>query len=219
MSKINNKQLVLVSIIWFLIFYLIMWLIGGACTSIFVAPSQEAQLCLAKNSVAFLATIPIIGLFLPFTAWVSFFYWFSPIAGFVFAYFTIKWWNNYFDSKEATSFIFPILMIIFLIVGFSINLGWFYGEYVSLNNARNPSVNAVLYFCFDGDAGVCNNTVNRLNTELQQQAIATNAQRITQYIGVNFWQELKGNIFLTFVFGAIAAWKLLFIRRFFEEKK
>jgi len=219
MVQINNKQFLLVSIIWFLIFYLILWVLSGACTSLFVAPSEEATLCLTNASISWLSTLPVIGLFFPITPWVSLFYWFSPLFGFIAGYYTIKWWNNNFSTKEASGFAFPILMILILIIGFTVNLAWFYGEYVSINNSRNPNVNAVLYFCFDQDVSVCNNTITKLNTELQQQAIANNSQKITQYLGVNFWSELKSNILLTFIFGTLGAWVLLFVKRLFEDKE
>lgn len=219
MAKINNKQFLLITVIWFLIAYIIMWVLSGACTSIFVAPSVENSVCLTKEAVSGLSQIPLLGFILPFTPWVSFFYWFSPVAGFIFGYFVIKWWNNYFETKEATTVIFPILMILFLIIGFVINLGWFYGEIAHINSVRNPGLDVALYFCFDQDPGVCNSTVNRLNIEFQEQARAGNVSSITQFIGVNFWQELKSNIFLTFIIGSIFAWKLLFVRKFFEGKK
>ncbi len=219
MTKINNKQFLLISIIWFLIFYLILWVLSGACTSLFVAPSEEATVCLTKSNINFLAGVPLVGLFFPITPWVSLFYWFSPIFGFIAGYFTIKWWNNNFESKEATSIFFPILMIFILLIGFTVNLAWFYGEYVSISNSRNPQLNAALYFCFDQDASVCNNTINRLNTELQQQAVANNSSKVTQYLGVNFWQQLKSNILLTFIFGTLAAWILLFSKDLFESKR
>lgn len=219
MVKINNKQFFLISIIWFLIFYLILWVLSGACTSIFVTPSEEATMCLTKTAVSGLGTIPLVGFFFPLTPWVSFFYWFSPIFGFIAGYFSIKWWNLNFKTKEATSIIFPILMLVILLVGFIINLTWFYGEVVAINNARNSSVNAVLNFCFDVDPNVCTTNLNKLNLELQQQAIANNSQKITQHLGINFWQELKSNIFLTFILGTISAWLLLFVKSFFEKEE
>lgn len=217
MKKISKKQFTVITIIWFLISYIILWALAGACISFFVAPSLENDLCLTKQSISGLASIPIIGFILPLTPWVSFFYWFSPVAGFIFAFFTIKWWNDYFKTKEATTIIFPILMVLFLIIGFVINLGWFYGEIAHINSIRNPGVNVALHFCFDQDSQICNSTINKINSELQQQAMSGNVSTLTQFIGINFWDELKSNIFLTFVLGAIAAWKLLWLRRLFES--
>lgn len=219
MAKVNNKQFLLVTIIWFLIVYIIMWVLSGACVSLFFDPSLRGDLCLTRNVVNELSQIPIIGLILPFGEWGSLFYWFSPIAGFIFGYFIIKWWNNYFETKEATTIIFPILMILFLIIGFTINLAWFYGEIAHINSVRNPGLDVALYFCFDQDPVRCDSIVNSLNADLQDQARSGAVGTLTQFINVSFWQLLRSNIFLTFIISAIAAWKLLWIRKFFEEKK
>jgi hypothetical protein len=218
MSKLDKKQFLIVSIFWFIIVFVIMWVLSGACTSLFVEPALENELCITKEAVSGLSNIPILGLFLPFNPWVSLAYWFAPVAGFIFAFFTIKWWNNYFESNEATSLVFPVVLILILLIGLAVNLSWYYGEFANNSSNRNPNVDVKLYFCFENSASACNQTVNKLNTEMQQQAVSGNATSITQYIGVNYWPELRQNYLLTFIFGAIAAWKLLFFKRLYEEK-
>ncbi len=220
MKDIDRKQFVMIIVAWFLISYFLMWFFGGACTALFVTPAETSSMCIAQQGLSGLRNVPIIGLFIPYNEWVSLFYWFAPIAGFVFAFFGIKWWNSYFETKEASSIILPIVLIFVLLAGFYINLSWYYGEAAALNSNQNVQVG--LYFCFDNDSSICNETVNKLNNEYIAQAQRTNATKVTQLILVNYWAELRESIFLTFIFGAIAAWVALFGFRFFdksEEKK
>lgn len=217
-KKINNKQFMLITVFWFILTMIILWVLSGGCTSFFVAPSDVTSSCITNEAVKGLNNIPLLGLFLPFTPWVSLLYWFAPVAGFVFSFFVIRWWNEYFETKEATTFIFPLIMILILLIGFMINLTWYYGEFAANSSARNAAVDVKLYFCFENSRSACDATTNKLNTELQQQAVSNNSQLISQYLGVSFWPELRGASFLTFIIGAISAWKLLFFKRIFEER-
>ena len=134
MKRIDEKQFLLITIIWFFVAYFLLWFFGGACLNVFVAPSQVSSTCIANSFLAGLKNIPIIGLFVPYQNWVSLFYWFAPIAGFVLAFFGIKWWNNYFETKEATSIIVPIVLVLFLLVGHLVTLNWYYSEVAALNS-------------------------------------------------------------------------------------
>lgn len=193
-----------------------MWFFGGACLNIFVAPSQVNNVCVANSFLSGLKNIPIINLVLPYNTWVSLFYWFAPIAGFVFAFFGIKWWNNYFKTKEASSIFFVIILIIFLLVGHYITLNWYNGEIATLNSRQG--LNVGLFICFDNSTQSCNETVNQLNEEYVAQIQRTGGNTVTQLIMIDYWAELRKNIFLTFVIGVILAWVPLFTINFLEKK-
>lgn len=216
MKDIDKKQFLMILVAWFFIAYFLMWFFGGACTSLFVTPADTSSVCVAQQGLSGLRNVPIIGFFIPYNEWVSLLYWFAPIAGFVFAFFAIKWWNNYFETKEASSIVFPIMLLVILLAGYYINLSWYYGEAAALNSNQNVQVG--LYFCFDNDTGVCNETVNKLNNEYIAQAQRTGAAKVTQLILVNYWAELRESILLTFIFGAIVAWVPLFATQQIEKR-
>jgi hypothetical protein len=215
MVEIKKKDFLFLVIAWFVISFAIMWFLGGACMSLFVSPNDVSSVCLASSFLDALRGIPIIGWFIPYTEWVSLLYWFAPIAGFVFAYIALNWWNKYFETKEATSIIFLPLIIIILLGGFYINLAWYYGEAAALNS--NSNVDIALFICFENGSS-CNETVTKLNNEYLAQAQSNNSKP-TQFLMVDYWGELRGSILLTFVFGAIAAWIPLFVKQFIENKK
>jgi hypothetical protein len=212
MGKIDKKQFLFLVIAWFVISYIIMWLFGGACTDIL-----SGGTCMASNGISFLRSVPIIGLILPYNAWVSLLYWFAPVAGFVLAFFGIQWYNKYFETKEAAGILFLVLIVVALFSGYYINLSWYYGEAATLNSKNGVTVG--LHFCFDNDPNVCNETVNKLNNELQQQSTRNNSTSLTQLFNVQYWPELRESIFLTFILGAIAAWIPLFAKQFIEKEE
>ncbi len=217
MGKLNKKQFLVLLIVWFVIAYLLMWFFGGACMSLFVSPNTVGDVCVASGALQGLRSIPVIGFFIPYNEWISIMYWFAPIAGFVLALVVMKWWNNYFETKEATSIFFLLIMIVILLAGFYINLSWYYGE-IAANNSRND-LQVALYFCFDNDGQVCNNTVSQLNQEYVSQAQKNNSTKVTQLLMVNYWAELRESIFLLFILGALVAWLPLFVKQKIEEKE
>jgi hypothetical protein len=216
MVEIKKKDFLFLMMAWFIISFVIMWFLGGACMSLFVAPADVSSACVASSSLDGLRAVPVIGWFIPYTEWVSLFYWFAPIAGFVFAYIALNWWNKYFETKEATSILFLPLIIIILLGGFYLNLAWYYGEAAAQNS--NDNVDVALYVCFENDSAFCNETVTKLNNEYLAQAQSNNSKP-TQFLMVNYWSELRQSILLTFVFGAIAAWIPLFAKQYIEKKK
>lgn len=216
MVELDKKNFVLFTIAWFFISFLVLWFLGGACLSFFVSPSQVNSVCLSNNFLNNLRNIPLINLFLPYQNWVSLFYWFAPIAGFVFAFFGIKWWNEYFKTKEASSIIFLVIILFFLLFGHYITLNWYYGEVAALNS--RDGLNVSLFVCFDNDFVSCNNTVNKLNEEYIAQAQRSGSNTFNQLIMLDYWAELRKNIFLTFILGAICAWIPLFLKDNFFKK-
>ncbi|MBT4192360.1 MAG: hypothetical protein HOE11_03555 [Candidatus Diapherotrites archaeon] len=211
MVKIDKKQFLLLTVAWFVISYIIMWFLGGACTDLF-----SGGTCMASGGIAFLRDVPLIGLLIPYNAWGSFLYWFAPIAGFVIAFFGIQWYNKYFETKEAAGILFIVLILVALFAGYYINLSWYYGEGAALNSRNGVEVG--LHFCFDNDDS-CSATVGKLNNELQQQAIRNNSSTVKQLLPVRFWPELRESILLTFIFGAIAAWIPLFVKNLIEKRE
>ncbi len=205
--KLTNKFKLSIIIAWFVVFYLIMWFVGGACTNIF-----SGGACVSSEAISGLRGVPILGLIVPFNAWISIMYFFAPIAGIVLGYFAIKWYNEYFETKQASSALFVLVILIALFTGYLINLTWYYGNLAQLNDSS--TVNVELYFCFD--EANCNQIVSSLNTELQQTPSADG--RITQLLSVNYWPELRESIYLTFLLGALAAWLPLFAFNLIEKK-
>jgi hypothetical protein len=201
----ENKNFILIIVAWFVISYLILWVIGGAC-----ANPINGSGCMASGSLSGLSGVPIIGLFLPFDAWNSLMYFLAPIAGFILAYFAMKWWNDYFDSKEAYSIWFLIIAILVLVLGYYVNLSFYMGESANLNS--RSGVKYTLSFCFsENTVSDCYTTVQKVNAELVAQAQKSGAQTVSQYIPVAFWPELRKSMFMSFIFGAIAAWIPFFV--------
>lgn len=212
----SKKNFLFLVIAWGIFFFLIMWFLGGACTDFF-----SGGTCFSKDAVSFLGNIPVLQLFLPFNTWVSAMYWFAPVAGFIFTYLALNWYNTYFDSKFSFSiWIVPILVFV-LLFGYYINLSFYYGESAAIaTNRSNGQAKYGLYFCFgEISSNDCGATVYKLNQEYIAQAGRTDAKVIPQLIPVRFWDELKESIFLTFILGALAAWIPLFLKNYFESRK
>ena len=219
-EAIGAKQFLVIVVLWFAFTYVLMWLLSGACTGVFGFSGNVSveQACPAADSVSGLANVPVLGLFLPFNPWVSVMYFFAPIAGFVLAFFVMRWFNEFFETDQATSVLFPVLLILVLIAGYAINLYWYTNESAALNTSSQVKVG--LYFCFaETTSQACGETVSRINSELISQAETANSTVVQQYIQVPFWPMLKQSIFLTFIAGAIAAWVPLFALRRYGKMK
>jgi hypothetical protein len=212
----SEKNFLYFVLVWFALVFVVMWFIGGACTDFF-----SGGTCFSKNSISFLSNIPIVQLFLPFHAWVSAMYWFAPVAGFILGFLALKWYAEYYDSKFSFSLWIVPLLLIALLLGYYINLSFYYGESASMATARtNGQAKYSLYFCFgEVSAGECNSVATKLNQDSIKQAQTAQTDTVPQVIPVAFWPELKESIFLTFMLGTIAAWVPLFLRNFFNEKK
>lgn len=107
MSKVNRKIIIATGII---IIFAILWFLGGACTGLI-----EEGYCMAKGLTNAVKEIPIINMILPLHTWNSSMYWMYPIAGIVFMWYMIDWYNKYFKTEIAKK---PIFLIGFLILGF-----------------------------------------------------------------------------------------------------
>jgi len=204
----NNSKIIVMLVLWMIFSYAILWFFGGACTDIF-----HGGTCLSSDSIQGLRSVPLVGLILPYNAWVSIMYFIAPLAGFVLAYFAIRWFNEYFETNEASSLLFIPLIIVVLILGYYINLSWYYGEMATLSTNSQVKVGLNPFLCFfEPDSTRCAETVNKTNSELITQAQNSGAQVITQYIKIDYWAELRESIYLTFILGAIAAWAFLFFQ-------
>jgi hypothetical protein len=208
---LNEKKFLLIVAGWFVLSFIIMWLIGGACLN----PINGTS-CVAQNSFAWLSAVPIIGLVLPFDTWASIMYFVAPICGFIFAFVLIHWWNKNFETQEASGLGFLAIILILLFVGYSVNLFFYMNEAANLNS--RGSVKYSLYFCLaETDSAKCSNTVARINQENISIAQSKGVQVVDQLIPINYWGELKKSMFTLFVFGAIAAWIPLFGRRIYAK--
>ena len=211
--KIGGKQFLFIVVAWLVISYLLIWFFGGACTDIF-----HGGTCLSQTSLSFLRDVPVIGWFLPFGPFSSVMYFFAPIAGFVLAFFLINWFNDYFETKQASSIWFLPLIIVVLLFGFYINLSWYYNEAAVMNS--NSQVKVGLYICFfEPNSAKCDEIVTKTNNELATQAQASNAQQVVQYIKIDYWDRLRNTIFFPFLLGVLAAWLPLFFKGLYESRK
>lgn len=208
-----GKQFYVLLAGWFVLSYAVLWFIGGGCTDIL-----SGGTCISKVAAQGLSAIPLVNLILPFQQWMSLMYWFAPIAGFVIGYFVLQWYTEYYDSKFAIGPWFVVLLVLALLLGYYINLTWYYGESARLNSRNGVSVD--LYFCVSETTdALCDSTVNSLNQQYQNLAQTGQTQTIKQFIAVKYWSELRQSIYLTFILGAFLAWVPLFIRNIVTSKK
>jgi hypothetical protein len=211
-SKDINQSIIFL-IAYFLVAYLVLWFFGGACLD-----PLSGGTCLSKEAISGLSNVPLLQLFLPLNPWHSLMYWFAPIAGIIISYFTLKWYNEYFETKFASSIFILVILIFALVFGYFINLNWYYGEAAALNSRDGVKVG--LHFCFSEiTPAECSATVGKINQELINQAQSNNLSTVQQNIPVNFWAELKESIYLTFILGAIIGWLPLFVKNFLESRK
>jgi len=230
--ELNNKKKMQIIVVWLIVAFIIMWLLSGACGSIFVAPSEVSSVCSLNQGISGLSGIPIINLFLPLGNWVSMMFWFAPIAGMVLGYFFIRWWNNYFDSKEAISIIFLVAMLFVLFVGFFVNVMWYNSGTVA-NASGQPEViqctngqviqsikNYSLHPCLtEATSAECDNTVSMINNENYTNAQRNCSNEMNLVFPIKYWPELRGSIFFTFVLGVLAVWLPLFAFEQIEKRK
>gem|GEM_PF-1092816 len=203
-EKSEGKQFWLIVAVWFVFSFLVLWVIGGACTN-----PVNGTSCLASGSLDSLRNVPVVGLFLPYTAWDSVMYFLAPITGFIFAFVLIRWWNRYFETNEAASPWFFVLIFLALLVGYYVNLSFYMGEAANLNSRGGAEYS--LYFCItEANDSDCSSTVQKINAEYLAQAQAAQATTVNQLIPIAYWSELRKSMFLTFVLGAIAGWVPLF---------
>ena len=230
--ELTKKKKTQILVAWLVIVFIIMWILGGACTNIFVEPSQVSSVCLAQGTLSGLSNIPIINLFLPLGEWVSMMFWIAPLAGMVLGYFFIRWWIDYFETRETISIIFLIAMLVVLFAGFFINLVWYYA-----GTAANASGQPEVIQCTNGDviqsikqyslhpciteatSGECSNTASMINNENYTNAQRNCSGTMNLVIPLNYWPDLRGNIFLTFILGVLAVWLPLFAFEQLEKKK
>jgi len=211
-EKLDRNFLIL-TILWFVVSYLVLWAIGGACLN-----PVNGTSCLVQDSLSGIRNVPVIGLMIPFNTWNSLMYFLLPIVGYIFAFILIGWWNDYFETKEAATLAFPIILIIVLLFGYFINLSFYAGETAALNS--NNNVKYSLYFCLgEAESAQCNETVYKINNELYTQAQSKQTKVVPQNFPVAFWPELRKSVFFLFILGAIAGWVPLFIRNLINKDK
>ena len=68
--EFEGKDFLKVVIAFGIIAFVIMWFLGGACMSLFVAPSEVDAVCLSKPLLSGLRDVPILGLVIPYNEWV-----------------------------------------------------------------------------------------------------------------------------------------------------
>ncbi|MFA5357376.1 MAG: hypothetical protein WC308_00420 [archaeon] len=210
-SESKEKFFLVMVLLWFFISYALLWFIGGACTNIF-----SGGTCISSGTLDGLRNVPIIGSLFPYDNWVSIMYFFAPVAGFILCYFAIKWFNEYFDTKLASSIIFFVLLVVALYLGYLVNLYWYYGNNAALISQSN-GINVAVYFCFNENS--CSKDVSAINQEYLQQAQSGQTTEVKQFLAVNYWPELRKSMYLEFMLGAMAAWIPFFLFGFYDKRK
>lgn len=215
-SIFDNKQLLLVLVAWFIFSFLVLWFIGGGCLS-----PMDGKSCISSGAFNWMSNIPILNLLMPFAQWSSLMYFFAPLAGFVLAFILIKWWNSYFETKEASGIFFLILIMLALLGGYYINLFFYVNESAMVATSRsNGQAIYSPYFCLsettDSD---CYNVVQKKNAEYISQAQSGKIKVVPQYIPISFWSEVRKSMYFLFILGAINAWLFLFAKELYENFK
>lgn len=212
----DNKQLLLVLVAWFVFSFLVLWFIGGGCLS-----PMDGSACLSSGAFNWMSNIPILNLVMPFGQWSSLMYFFAPIAGFILAFIVVRWWNSYFETKEASGLIFLALLLVALLVGYYINLFFYVNETAMIVTSRSGG-QAVYspYFCLsEVTYSDCANTVQKKNSEYISQAQSGKISVVPQYIPIAFWGEIRKSMYFLFVLGAINAWIFLFASDLYKNIK
>ena len=193
--------------------FVVLWIIGGACLDI-----VHGKDCKANGLLSGARNIPLVQYVLPVDVWSSLMFFVAPIAGFVLAFMLIRWWNEYFDTTQACGIWFPIILLIVLFVGYYVNLNFYLGEAAALNSRGDVHVSLSLCLA-EVDSATCQANVSRINQELITQAQSSGATKVTQYLPVAYWSELRRSMFLWFVLGALCGWVPLFVREYFHAKR
>ena len=215
-SIFENKQLLLGLVAWFIFSFLVLWFIGGGCLSI-----MDGQPCVSSGAFSWMSSIPILGLLMPFGQWSSLMYFFAPIAGFVLAFGLIKWWNSYFETKEASGVFFLVLIVLALLGGYYINLFFYVNESATIVTSRSGGqAKYSPYFCLSETTDAdCYSVVQKKNSEYVAQAQSGKITVVPQFIPVSFWSEVRKSMYFLFIMGAINAWLFLFAFELYNNYK
>jgi len=114
-----------------------------------------------------------------------------PFVGFFFLYFLVDWVNEYFETKFASTVYFPLLFVVLSFMAFYVQLMWYYGNIVSLSIAQGQQLVLNIPFLFDSTCGPgamsFYSTINNQTT-----------------LNVCYWNVLRNDAFLVFVFSGLA---------------
>ena len=111
-----------------------------------------------------------------------------PFIGFFFIYFLVDWANEFFESNSASTVYFPLLFVVFSFLAFFVQLIVYYGNIVALGVAQgNPNLILDVSLGF-----ACQSAVLPVG-ELQVYTVC-------------FWNTLRADTFLVFVFSGLAGW-------------
>ena len=142
--------------------------------------------------------IPPLNFLLPLTDFSSPMFWLVPLAAFFFMYYFIDWYNEYFETKQGFSPVFPIAFVILCFMAFYIALFWYVQNIVDLSGLQGQA------FCFS-NAG-CNAV---------RQSVADSGQRI---MVESFADRFVSSPFVLFMWAGILAWVSRMAIEKLEEK-
>jgi len=215
-NNFENKQVLLILAAWFIFSFLVLWFIGGGCLSFL-----DGKSCISSGSFNWMSNIPILNLLMPFGQWSSLMYFLAPLVGFVLAFVLIKWWNSYFETKEASGILFFILIIIALIGGYYVNLFFYVNESAMIVTSRSGGqAKYSPYFCIlETTDAECYGMVQKKNAEFIAQAQSGKITVVPQYIPISFWGEIRKSMYFLFILGAINAWIFLFATDLYKNFK
>jgi signal transduction histidine kinase len=122
-----------------------------------------------------------------------------PFVGFFFIYLLIDWINDFFQTKFASTVFFPLLFVVLSFVAFYVQLYWYYSNIVAL--AKAAGQNLVLNLSLDSGCQPVISLVNGVRT-----------------YNVCFWNTLREDAFLVFVFAGLLGWASYKIMEKVSEK-
>ncbi len=116
-----------------------------------------------------------------------------PFVGFFFIYFLIDWANDYFKTNFGLTVYFPLLFVVLSFLAFYIQLVWYYSNITALAAASGQALvlNVPLFFDSVCSAG-----------QLSFYSMINGQQALT----VCYWNVLRNDAFLVFVFSGLAGW-------------
>ena len=154
---------------------------------------------MARDSLrAVVQNIPPLNFLLPLTEFQSLMFWLVPLAGFFLAYYFIGWYNDYFETRQGLSPVFPIALVILCFVAFYIAFFWYVQNLVELSGAQGQA------FCFSNDH------CNALRESLASQG--------RHFMVENFSERFQSSPFVLFMWSGILAWASAAIIAKLEEK-
>lgn len=106
-----------------------------------------------------------------------------PVVGFFFSYLAISWINDFFETKYAASWPYPVVAVVFSLVAFWVQLFWLFCNFRTIDQPLGQA-DAIPFF-------YCN---------------AAGAAKTNAFLAENFWKLFFDSSFFPFVLAMILGW-------------